>query len=77
MASFEDLVDILGDQEDLKVLRNRSFLDTVEMHKNDGMSEAEIARGYGITTTQLRAAKSIAVSQQKTREDSHSPTIEG
>lgn len=45
--------------------RNRSFLDTVNMHRKDGMSEAEIARGYGITTTQLRAARSRALSQQK------------
>jgi hypothetical protein len=45
--------------------RNRSFLDTVDMHRKEGMSDAEIARGYGITTTQLRAARSIALSQQK------------
>src|SRR4051794_36771833 len=35
------------------------------MHRKDGMSETEIARGYGITTTQLRAARSIAVAQQR------------
>jgi predicted transcriptional regulator len=45
--------------------RNRSVLDVIDMHKKDGMSEAEIARGYGITTTQLRAARSIAGAQQK------------
>ena len=45
--------------------RNRSYLDTIEMHKRDGMSESEIAKGYGITTTQLRAARSIALAQQK------------
>jgi DNA-binding CsgD family transcriptional regulator len=45
--------------------RNRSFLDTVENLRKDGMSEAEIARGFGITTTQLRAAKSIALAQQR------------
>lgn len=45
--------------------RNRSFLDIMEQHKKDGMSEAEIARGYNITTTQLRAARSIALAQQK------------
>jgi hypothetical protein len=45
--------------------RNRSFLDTIDMHRKDGMSEAEIARGYGMTTTQLRAARSIAVAQQR------------
>ena len=45
--------------------RNRSFLDVIDMHRKDGMSETEIARGYGITTTQLRAARSIAVAQQR------------
>lgn len=45
--------------------RNKSFLDIIEGHKKDGMSDAEIARGYGITTTQLRASKSIALAQQK------------
>lgn len=45
--------------------RNRSFLDTIDMLKKDGMSETEIARGYGITTTELRAAKTIARNQQK------------
>lgn len=45
--------------------RNRSFLDTIQMHKNDGMTEAEIAKGYGISTTTLRAARSIALAQQK------------
>jgi hypothetical protein len=47
-------------------VRNRSFLDIVNKHKNvDGWSEAQTAKNYGITTTQLRAAKSIALSQQK------------
>jgi len=45
--------------------RNRSFLDIIDMNRKDGMSEAEIARGHGITTTQLRAARSIALAQQK------------
>jgi hypothetical protein len=45
--------------------RNRSFLDTVDGLKKDGMSDSEIARGFGITTTQLRAARSIALAQQK------------
>ena len=51
-----------GDSEST---RNRSYLDTINIHKQAGMSEAEIARGYGITTTQLRAARSIALAQQK------------
>jgi DNA-binding CsgD family transcriptional regulator len=45
--------------------RNQTFLSTIEKLKNDGLSETEIARGYGITTTQLRAARSIARNQQK------------
>jgi hypothetical protein len=45
--------------------RNRSFLDTVENLRKDGMSDTEIARGFGITSTQFRAAKSIALAQQK------------
>jgi hypothetical protein len=45
--------------------RNRSFLDTVDMLKKDGMSETEIAKGFNITTTQLRARKSIERAQRK------------
>ena len=45
--------------------RNKSFLNTVDKLKGEGMSESEIARGFGITTTELRAARSIALSQQK------------
>lgn len=45
--------------------RNRSYLDTIADLKKKGMSESEIARGFGITTTQLRAARSIANAQQK------------
>lgn len=45
--------------------RNRSFLDTVDGLKKQGMSDSEIARGFGMTTTQLRANKSIALAQQK------------
>lgn len=45
--------------------RNRSFLDSVEKLKNDGLSEAEIARGMGITTTQLRAKRTIAINERK------------
>lgn len=45
--------------------RNRSFLDAIDFAKKQGLSETEIARGYGITTTQLRAAKTIARTEQK------------
>lgn len=45
--------------------RHKSFLDHVENLRRQGLSEPEIARGMGITTTQLRAAKSIAKNEQK------------
>lgn len=45
--------------------RNRSFLDTVENLRKQGMSESQIAEGFGITTTQLRASRTIALNQQK------------
>ena len=45
--------------------RNRSFLGIVdEMHKQ-GMSDTEIARGFGMTTTQLRASRTIAKTAEK------------
>lgn len=45
--------------------RNKSFLDYVDGLLKKGLSEAEIARGFDISTTQLRAAKSIAKTQQR------------
>ena len=45
--------------------RNQTFLGTVEGLRKEGLSETDIARGFGITTTQLRAAKSIARAEQK------------
>lgn len=45
--------------------RNRMFLDYVENMRSQGLSEVEIAKGVGISTTDLRALKSIAKSQQK------------
>lgn len=45
--------------------RNRTFLGAVEELRGQGMSETDIAQGFGITTTQLRAAKSIARNEQK------------
>lgn len=46
--------------------RNRSFLDIVDgLRRTSGMTEKQIADGFGITTTELRAAKSIAKNQQK------------
>jgi transcriptional regulator with XRE-family HTH domain len=45
--------------------RNKGFLDHVDGLKKQGLSEKDIADGLGITTTQLRAAKSIAKNAQK------------
>lgn len=44
---------------------NRSFLGYVAQLQKEGLSEAEIATGMGITTTQLRAAKSIAKNEER------------
>lgn len=54
-----------GDEEYGGDKRNKEFLDHVADLRKSGMSEPEIARGMGITTTQLRAAKSIAKNAQK------------
>ena len=45
--------------------RNRSFLDAVDALKSKGLSDAEIAKGMNITTTQLKARRSIAVNAKK------------
>lgn len=45
--------------------RNRDFLAYVEGLRRSGMSNTDIARGLGITTTQLRAASSIAKTEQR------------
>lgn len=47
---------------------NAGFLGMVDGLKRKGLSEAEIARGLGITTTTLRAAKSIAKTEEKIRQ---------
>lgn len=44
---------------------NKGFLDMVSDFKKSGMSDVEIAQSLGISTTQLRAAKSIAKNEQK------------
>jgi predicted transcriptional regulator len=45
--------------------RNKMFLDHVNELRKQGLSEVEIARGFGITTTELRAAKSIAKTAER------------
>lgn len=44
---------------------NKSFLGYVSQLQKEGMTEAEIATGMGINTTQLRAAKSIARNEER------------
>jgi len=45
--------------------RNKSFLAYVDDLKKKGMSEVDIAEGLGMSTTQLRAKKSIAKAEQR------------
>lgn len=45
--------------------RSKSFLQHVAELRKEGLSDTEIARGFGMTTTELRAANSIAKNQQK------------
>ena len=45
--------------------RNKSFLDTIEGHRKDGIPDPEIAKMYGMSSTELRRLKSIARSEQK------------
>lgn len=45
--------------------RNRDFLSTVDDLKKKGLSDTEIAKGFDLTTTSFRAAKSIAKNEQK------------
>jgi DNA-binding CsgD family transcriptional regulator len=57
--------------------RNRMFLDVIEQHKRvDHMSDTEIARAYEMTTTQYRALKSIARSQQKQQQISQAQRLQ-
>lgn len=45
--------------------RNKTFLDTVNELKKSGSSDVEIAKMFDLSTTQLRAARSIAVNEQR------------
>ncbi|MCX7817560.1 MAG: hypothetical protein N2317_08665 [Syntrophales bacterium] len=45
--------------------RNKSFLGQVDELKKKGLSEVDIAKGFGMTTSQLRAKKSIAKAEQR------------
>jgi lambda repressor-like predicted transcriptional regulator len=45
--------------------RNKRFLDIVAEQRKSGMSDAEIARHWGISRNELTAARTIALAQQK------------
>lgn len=45
--------------------RNAGFLSYVDSLKKQGLSEVEIAKGLGMTTSELRAKKSIAKSEKR------------
>jgi hypothetical protein len=45
--------------------RNKSFLDQVDSLRKQGVPEATIAKGMGMTTAELRAGKSVALNQQR------------
>lgn len=45
--------------------RARSFIGHLHKLREEGMTEAEIAKGFGMTTTELRAANSMAKTQKK------------
>lgn len=51
-----------GDSEST---RNRSYLDHISSLKKKGMSDTEIAKGFGITRLELTAARSEALAQQR------------
>lgn len=57
--------------------RNKQFLDHVEALRKQGMSEVEIAKGFGITTTQLRAARAIAKNEQRKADQSEALRLKG
>lgn len=48
-----------GSGDDVQVMRNKEFLDFVKDLKRQGMKESEIAKGFGMSIKQLRAAESI------------------
>lgn len=45
--------------------RNQTFLDMVDDLRSKGMSETEVAAAFKLTTTELRAVKSIAKNEEK------------
>lgn len=54
-----------GSGEDPQSQRNRTLLDTADELKKKGLSETDIAKGLGITTTQLRDIRTVTRNERK------------
>ena len=54
-----------GDPDESESARNRSLLQTLKDLKAKGMTETQIAKGWEMTTTELRAHKTQAIDQQR------------
>ena len=48
-------------------VRNKTFLDTIAEQRKSGMTDAQIAKSWGISRNDLTAARTIALAQQKTK----------
>lgn len=46
-------------------VRNKRFLDTIAEQRRSGMTDAQIAKSWGVTRNDLTAARTIALAQQK------------
>lgn len=57
-----------GGDNETSIQRNKHLLNYVDDLKKQGLSETEIAKGLGMSTTQLRAQKSIAKNEVKQHE---------
>lgn len=55
--------------------RNKDFLAYVDDLHKQGLTDVQIAEGIGISTTQLRASKSIAKNQQKQSQISYAQSL--
>lgn len=56
--------------------RNRDFLDMVQMMREDGLSDAQIAEGLGMNQAQFRAKRSIARHEQTQERINHAQSLQ-
>lgn len=65
-----------GDRgQDTSYQRSMSFFDALNKLRSEGLSDAEIARGWGMTTTELRATTSIANAEKKAADISYAQRL--